>query len=199
MLGIVVFINLQYISPADDDQRPVHIHPQDFIHRHQLALAHATGFPVLWGIVGDPPCPQLLGLAGDGDAGLPGTIRNKLSRQSVGTAQEQRDVTVAQNFLPLIIGVTVLQTGKVLEHAGHGNVPGADDRDFTAQVGNDTAGAQLLTQNMDGDRQRPSGTVLVGIAHQLNEDERQKQRGQEIKGTVLVAGNAVVGTGLLAR
>ena len=52
---------------------------------------------------------------------------------------------------------------------------------------------------MDGDRKRPAGTLLIGVPHQLNENKRQKQRGQEIKGTVLVAGNAVVGARLFAR
>ena len=78
VLGIVVFINLQYISSAQDDQCPVHIHAQHFVHGHQLAFAHTTGLPVLWCIVGDAPGTQLLGLAGDGDTGLAGAVGNKL-------------------------------------------------------------------------------------------------------------------------
>ena len=51
---------------------------------------------------------------------------------------------------------------------------------------------------MDGDGQRPAGAFLVGIPHQLDEDERKKQGGQEIEGAVLVAGDAEIGAGLLA-
>ena len=52
---------------------------------------------------------------------------------------------------------------------------------------------------MDRNRQRPAGTLLISIAHQPDKHERQKQRGQKIKGAVLIAGNTEVGAGLLAR
>ena len=127
VLGIVVFINLQYISSAEDDQCPVNIHPQYFVHGHQLPLAHAAGLPVLRGIVGDAPCAQLLGLAGDSNGRFAGAVRDKLRGQGIGAAQEQGDVAVAQNFLPLVLRVSVLQASQILEHAGHRDVPGADD------------------------------------------------------------------------
>ena len=92
-----------------------------------------------------------------------------------------------------------MQPGKVLEHAGHGDVSGANDRDFPGEVGNHAAGTQFLPQYMDGNRQRPTGTVLICVSHQLDEDEGQKQRGQKIEGAVLIAGNAIVSAGLLAR
>ena len=117
VLGIVVLIYLQYIFPADDDQCLISVHPQDFIHRHQLSAAHAAGLSVLWGVVGDPPSPQLLGLAGDTDTGLAGAVRDKLSGESIRTAQKQLDITVAQDLLPLIIGVAVLKAREILKHA----------------------------------------------------------------------------------
>ena len=46
------------------------------------------------------------------------------------------------------------EAGEILEHAGHGDIPGADDGYFAGQVGDDPAGAQLLPQHMDGDGQR---------------------------------------------
>lgn len=86
MLGIVVLINLQYFFPTDDDQRLIGVHTQDFIHRHQLPPAHAAGLPVLRSVVGDAPGAQLLGLAGDADAGLAGAVRNKLGGEGIRTA-----------------------------------------------------------------------------------------------------------------
>ena len=61
---------------------------------------------------------------------------------------------------------------EVLEHTGHGDIPGADDGDLPAQVGDDPAGAQFLAQHMDRDGERPAGAVLVGVPHQLDENER---------------------------
>ena len=92
-----------------------------------------------------------------------------------------------------------MQTGEILEHAGHTDVPGTDDGDFTAEVWNDAAGAKLLAKHMDGNRQTAARTVLVSVSYQLDKNERQKQRGQEIKGTVLIARDAVIGARLLAR
>ena len=52
---------------------------------------------------------------------------------------------------------------------------------------------------MNGNRQTAARTVLVGITDELDKNERQKQRGQKIKGTVLIARDAVIGARLLAR
>lgn len=174
VLGIVVFINLQYIFSSDDNQGAVHIHTQHFVHSQQFAFAHAAGLPVLRRIVGDTPGAKLLGLAGDGDAGFSSAVRDELRGQGIGTAEKQGDVTVAQNLLPLVVRVAVLEAGKVLEHARHTDIPGADDRNFSAQVRNDPAGAQFLAQHMDGDGERTAGAVLISIPYQLNEDEGQK-------------------------
>ena len=175
MLGIVVLINLQYFPAPEDHQGSVYVHAQHFVHRHQLPLAHTAGLPVLRGVIGNTPCTQLLGLAGDSDGCFAGAVGNKLCSQGVGAAQKQGDVAVTQNFLPLVIGIAVLESCEILEHAGHADVPGADNRDFPREVGDDPAGAQLLAQHMDRNGERTARTVLVGVAHQLDKDERQKQ------------------------
>ena len=52
---------------------------------------------------------------------------------------------------------------------------------------------------MDGNRECAVRTLLVGIAYQLDEHKGQKQGRKEVKRTVLVAGDAVIGAGLFAR
>ena len=52
---------------------------------------------------------------------------------------------------------------------------------------------------MNRNRQTAARTVLVGVADEFDKNERQKQRGQEIKGTVLIARDAVISARLLAR
>ena len=52
---------------------------------------------------------------------------------------------------------------------------------------------------MDGNRQTAARTVLICVADEFDKNERQKQRGQEIEGAVLIARDAVIGTRLLAR
>ena len=92
-----------------------------------------------------------------------------------------------------------MQTGEILKHAGHTDVPGTDHGDFSAEIGDNAAGAKLLAEHMNRNRQTAARTVLVGVADEFDKNERQKQRGQEIKGTVLIARDAVISARLLAR
>ena len=52
---------------------------------------------------------------------------------------------------------------------------------------------------MNRNRKRPTGAMFVRIASQTDEHEGKKQRGEEIKGAVLIAGNAVIRAWLLSR
>ena len=52
---------------------------------------------------------------------------------------------------------------------------------------------------MDRHRKPPTGAIGIGIAHELDEGKGQKQRCQKIKGTVLIAGDKVIGAVLLPR
>ena len=52
---------------------------------------------------------------------------------------------------------------------------------------------------MDRDGQLPIGASLVRKSHQLDKNKGQEQRREEVEGRILVAGDAVVGAGLLAR
>src|SRR5699024_4077923 len=78
------------------------------------------------------------------------------------------------------------------------NAAGTDHADPPGQFRDRAAGGDLLGQNVDGDRKLPALAVTVGIAHQLDEHKREKQRGHKVEGTVLVAGHKKVGAGLLA-
>ena len=111
MLGIIVFIYLQYIFATNDDQGFIDIHTQNLVHGHQLASADAVGLPIFWRVVGYTPCSKLFGFAGDRDTGLAGPVRNKFRRQSICAAKKKLHIAVAQNFLPLVIGIAVLKAG----------------------------------------------------------------------------------------
>ena len=52
---------------------------------------------------------------------------------------------------------------------------------------------------MNRNRKRPAGAMLVRITNQADKHKGKKQRGEEIKGTVLIAGNAVIRAWLFAR
>ena len=52
---------------------------------------------------------------------------------------------------------------------------------------------------MNRNRKLPAGTLFVRIANQADKHEGKKQRGEEIKGAVLIAGNAVIRAWLLSR
>ena len=52
---------------------------------------------------------------------------------------------------------------------------------------------------MNRNRQLPAGAMFVRIANQADKHKGKKQRGEEIKGAVLIAGNAVIRAWLLSR
>ena len=52
---------------------------------------------------------------------------------------------------------------------------------------------------MNRNRKRPTRAMFVRIANQADKHEGKKQRGEEIKGAVLIAGNAVIRAWLLPR
>ena len=64
-----------------------------------------------------------------------------------------------------------MSTGEILEHAGHTDVPGTDHGDFSAEIGDNAAGAKLFAKHMDGNRQTAAWTVLIGVSYQLDKDE----------------------------
>ena len=52
---------------------------------------------------------------------------------------------------------------------------------------------------MNRDRKHPAGTMLIRVTNQTDKHEGKEQGGEKIKGAVLIAGNAVISTRLLAR
>ena len=109
MFGIVVLIHLQYILAPNENQGFINIHTQHLVHGHQLAPADTAGFPVFRRVIGYTPCSELFGFTGDRDTGLAGPVRNKFRRQSICTAKKKLHIAVAQNFLPLVVGIAVLK------------------------------------------------------------------------------------------
>lgn len=83
------------------------------------ALEKETGFSmtnsptqtVFRRVVGYTPCSKLFGFAGDRDTDLAGPVRNEFRRQGIRTAKKKLYIAVAQNFLPLVIGIAVLKAG----------------------------------------------------------------------------------------
>ena len=88
MLGIIVFIYLQYIFAANDDQGFIDVHTQNLVHGHQLAPADAAGLPIFRRVVGYTPCSKLFGFAGDRDTDLAGSVRNEFCGQGIRTAKK---------------------------------------------------------------------------------------------------------------
>ena len=110
MFGIVVLIHLQYILAPNNDQGLIDVHTQNLVHGHQLAPADAAGFPIFRRVIGYTPRSELFGSTGDRDTGLAGSVRNKFRRQGICAAKKKLHIAVAQNFLPLVVGIAVLKT-----------------------------------------------------------------------------------------
>ena len=56
------------------------------------------------------------------------------SCQLIGTPEEELSVTVAENLLPLILRVSVLQLRKILEYDGDVQTTASDGTDFLTEV-----------------------------------------------------------------
>lgn len=122
MFGIVHFVYLENFLPPDDDQRLLDREPQNFVRGEDRTLADTRGFPVFRRVVGDTPGTQLLGFAGYRHRSQSRAGRNKLRRQFICAAQEQLRVAVAQNFLPEIERIPILQARQVLKHTAHRDI-----------------------------------------------------------------------------
>ena len=122
MFGIVHFVYLENFLPPDDDQRLLDRQPQNFVWGEDRPLADAGGLPEFWCVIRDTPGAQLLGFAGYRYRSQPRAGRNKLLRQFICAAQEQLRVAVAQNFLPEIERIPILQARQVLKHTAHRDI-----------------------------------------------------------------------------
>ena len=106
---------------------------------------------------------------------LAGAVADIFCCQLIHASEKKLHIAVAEDLLPLVQRVSVLKSGKVLEHAAHADVSGAYHADFSAEVGNNAAGRQLFTEHMNGDRQLAALAVFVCIPHQLDKNKGQKQ------------------------
>ena len=108
VFAVVKLVHLQYVFSSLDYKRTVKVETEHFIHGIELAATNTAGFPILWRIVGNAPGAKLLGLAGYGDTCLSGAGRYEFCGQGICATQKQMHVTVALDFLKLVIGITVL-------------------------------------------------------------------------------------------
>lgn len=120
---------------------------------------------------------------------LAGAVADVLCRQLIHAAEKKLHITVAEDLLPLVQRVSVLKSGKVLEHAAHADVSGAYHADFSAEVWNNAAGRQFFTEHMNGDRQLAALAVFVCIAHQL---DKTKDRNNDDKKSKVLSWSLVI-------
>ena len=84
-----------------------------------------------------------------------------------------------------------------LKYTAHGDIARTNDTEPSGKIWNGAAGRQLFAQDMDRNRQFATLAMLIRIAKQLDEAEREEQACQKIKGTILVAIDKKVGASLL--
>ena len=172
VFGVIHFVYLQNLLATDDDERLIQREPQDFIRSKYRAFSNTRGLTKLRCIVGDTPGAQLFGLTGYCYGGKPCPGRNKFGSKLVCTAQKQLRVTVSNNLLPQILRVSVLQSCEILEHTGHGDIPGAYYAEPAGEVWDRAARCQFFPKDMDRHRQFAALAVVVCISHQFDEAER---------------------------
>ena len=126
---VVHLVDFQNFVPAQNYQRFIYRQAQHFVRGQHRSLSDTTALAVLRRIVGDAQGTQCFGGTGHCHTGNAGALGNVLGSQLICAAKKQLHITVTQNLLPLVLRIAVLQTGKILEYAGHRDVAGANDAD----------------------------------------------------------------------
>ena len=129
MQGVVHFADFQDFVSAQDDQRFIYRQAQHFVRGQHRPLSDTTTLAVLRRIVGDAQGTQCFGGTGNCHTGDASTLGDVLGGQLVCATEKKLHIAVAQNFLPLVLRIAVLQAGKILEYAGHRDIAGADNAD----------------------------------------------------------------------
>ena len=126
---VIHLVDFQNFVPAQNYQRFIYRQAHHFVWGQHRSLSDTTALAVLRRIVGDAQGTQCFGGTGHCHTGNAGALGNVLSCQLIRTAKKKLHIAVAENFLPLVLRVAVLQAGKILEYARHGDVAGADNAD----------------------------------------------------------------------
>lgn len=147
--GVIALIDLQQLFATDNDKCFRNRQTQNFVHRQQFSLTHTAGFTIFGSVVRYTPSTELSGFALDLYTDFTRTVADVFGCQFIHTAEEKLDIAVTQYLLPLILRITILQTGKILEHTAHTDVSGTDYADLPGQIRNNTARCQLFTKHMD--------------------------------------------------
>ena len=90
-------------------------------------------------------------------------------------AQKELGVTVADNFLPLVIRIAVLHLGQILKDAGNAEIPASDYTDFLIQFQDSSGVSKLISQYMYSNRKFSFFSIFICISDQFDEDEGHKQ------------------------
>ena len=172
---IIEFVYLQYLLPAQNDQRFIERKPEHLIRGQQFAFADRIGLAVFRRIIGDAPGTELLRLTGDANGDIAGSIGNESGCQLIGTPEKELGITVAENLLPLVLRVSILQLRKILEYDGDVQATASHGTDLLAEVRYGTDIGEFVTDKRNGHGQFSSGTVLICIPYQFNEQEREEE------------------------
>lgn len=92
--------------------------------------------------------------------------------------KKQLRVTVSNDFLPQILRVSVLQSCEILEHTGHGDIPGAYYAEPAGEVGDRAARCQFFPKDMDRHRQFAASQLWSAYRTSLM---KQKDRNSEAR------------------
>lgn len=198
MQRIVKFFGFQYLLASQNDQLLIYGQTQDLIHGQKLAFAYGVTFPILWSPLGQLHFVVDLGIGAVGDCNLSGSVRNHTGRDIVGAAHEQGGVCIADDFYPLVIGIAVLQLTQPLQDDGDAHPPGTDNGASSSKSMDLAAVHELFPEDVDWDR-KLTARAAVGIADQFDKEKGKKEGGQELKGGVLIGGDAEIGTELFPR
>ncbi len=103
------------------------------------------------------------------------TVGDKCSSYWSVTAQKELGITVANDFLPLVIRIAVLHLGQILKDAGNAEIPASDYTDFLIQFQDSSGVGKLISQYMYSNRQFSIFPIGVCITDQFDKYEGHKQ------------------------
>ena len=118
---------------------------------------------------------ELFGFAANPYGYIAAAVADKGSSNFICAAQKELGVTVADNFLPLVIRIAVLHLGYILKDAGNAEIPASDYTDLLIQFQDSSGVSKLISQYMYSNRKFSFFSIFICITDQFDEDEGHKQ------------------------
>ena len=190
--GVVQLFQSEHIAAADHTKQIRIRQPQHLIRGQQASSSLAFCLAILGDHLGYGHCLPYGHGGLDRDTHISAAGRKILGCHTVGAAEHELNIAVADDFGPEIVGIAVLKLSEALNGQHNPDISGADHAKSACKVravgsaADATDVIELIEDEIDRYVACPRRTA-VSISGQFNEEEREKQGRQKRHAGILIA------------